>query len=266
MGHITTLSRVSFIALGAASLAACGGGGGGGGVVTNPPPVGGTPTPTPGGTPTPTPGGTPTPTPGGTPTPTPTGTPTPTPTGTPTPSPTPTPTPTPPATNDDLLGPLASDTFTMQGLSSTVSMPFDEPGTASTSGASGQIAYDSGSDSYTLTVGGDGLTFGPGELSIASSNQNRYEAAGSGIVELADIGKGYENVGGIGQRYVLPVNWVTVEDYGSGADYVVRSMLFGFESDASAVPTSGNASYQLTLMGARNTDQTTGLLLLSGGV
>ncbi|TIX50391.1 transferrin-binding protein-like solute binding protein [Alteraurantiacibacter aquimixticola] len=220
MGRITTLSRVSFIALGAASLAACGGGGGGGGVVTTPPPVGGTPTPTPGGTPTPTPGGTPTPTPGGTPT----------------------------GANDDLFQPLASESFVN-----------DAVGSAARVGNSGSfdilwveksnltISYSASDNSYTVATARDSGRFLPADIIYEDTAQWVFESINGNTTDRLLLTKPGSS-GSFTYRYVGGATWEHNETDSTGVTGSVHAFTYGVPTPAASLPVTGRGFFDIDVL------------------
>ncbi|WEK47375.1 MAG: hypothetical protein P0Y56_03560 [Candidatus Andeanibacterium colombiense] len=193
-------------------LAACGGGG-----VNSTP----TPTPTPG-TPTPTPG-TPTPTPG-------------------------TPTPTP-ATNDDLIGPLVSDSFkNVAGEMAVTKLGGTSQPAATASKPTLALTYDAASNTYTLTVGGRSKTFAPGDLSAAKSTSQAavYEISAGGVTDTLTLTKPGTS-GRFTYQYVGGAFWQRVDTAAHTAFVDVAA--YGIQTPNASVPRAGSASYAVDVMG-----------------
>lgn len=203
-------------------LAACGGGG-----------VNSTPTPTPGtggggGTPTPTPG-----TGGGTPTPTPS-------TG----------------ANDDLLAPLASESFKTQGISSSAKYSTNGGfvNNPTTSKLPITFSYDASSKSYSISVGGRTQTFHEADIDNANSTAQVvvYVKKSAEKVESLTLTRAgtsgaftYQFVGGgFWERATLSSSTITAS---------LDSFTYGAETGASSVPRTGGAAYDISLVGVHPT-------------
>ncbi len=211
-----TISRFSAGASLAAlclTLAACGGGG-----------VNSTPTPTP--TPPSSGGGTPTPTE----------------------TPTETPTPTPPTSNDDLIAPLVSESFTNDAAEMSASSVGSASITATAASPQLTFVYDATARTYTLTVGSRSKTFGPGDLSKSKSTNQLavYEISAGGVTDTLTLTKPGTS-GRFTYRYVGGAFWQRTEP--GLATALIDVATYGVETADSALPRTGSASYAVDLMG-----------------
>lgn len=197
-------------------LAACGGGG-----------VNSTPTPTPtgggnggGGTPTPTPGNG-----GGTPTPT---------TG----------------ANDDLIAPLASESFT--NFSHTAAGTYPTSGgvisAQSQSKAAGTIRFDASKGAYTVSVAGRSQTFGNADM-VKSNNYHRQD--GSVVDDLTLTPAGTSGSSPLTYRYVGAAFWQRQTVGSSSIQGTMDAFVYGVPSKS--IPVGGRASYAVDVMGVLNT-------------
>lgn len=131
--------------------------------------------------------------------------------------------------------------------------------------AGGTLAYDAGTDSFTLTAGPDQMIFGPGDVTIDTGNFLRYEKAKGNSLTQFDLDWGQRS------------DWTSTPDYvalgslfsrqrvvATGIDsYRAIDFAFGLLSEASAIPRTGKAAYDLRFSGTRTAaaiDRLLGLL------
>jgi hypothetical protein len=225
-------------------LAACGGGGGGGPVSTPPPAP--APAPAPGPSPSPTP----TPVPAPSPSPSPTPSPGPSPSPSPTPSPTPTPTPV--GANDDLLAPLASESFLNDAAFGSLHAPLVGEVTNDSGAVSLTISYNASTQTYSLTDGARSQTFTSANIDPSQSDalQTTYvKTLGTTTDALSLI----KNGTGAGQtRYVGAGFWQRTEEGATAVDGRFTAFTYGVQTPDPAMPVNGAASFDVTLLGARS--------------
>ena len=208
-------------------LTACGGGGtsGGGGPISTPPPA---PSPSPSPSPTPTP--------------------------TPTPVPTPTPTPTPAATNDDLVAPLVSETFSNDAVKGTASYPSAGSGTATATQGVMTVSYDAGSNSYTVSSAGFSQTF-------RATDRDASLSAGDGEVFVRTSGNTSDSLfltrnaidpgtrSNPRYRYVGGGIWQRTVTAASGVTGTIDAFAYGVKTPDAVLPRTGTAEYPVQLYG-----------------
>lgn len=128
------------------------------------------------------------------------------------------------------------------------------------------LAYDAGTDSFTLNAGSEQLVFGPADVKTSASNLLRYEKVDGDKITQLDLDWGMRS------------DWTTTPDYvalgqlisrqrtvATGVDrYRSIDFAFGLPSAASAVPRSGKAAYDLTFSGTRSSNATAHLLDVGG--
>lgn len=175
---------------------------------------------------------------------------------------TPTPTP-PPGTNDDLLAPLVSETFT--NVASRATAAFNGSNvTGSTSSITATISYNSGNQNYTLSTPTGSISFGPGDI------DNSQGSAGA-VVYVKTSGNRQDSLtvtrpgtsGPLTYRYVGGAFWQSITQTSSTSlTGSIDSIVYGVETAAGNVPVSGSANYDIDLIGARTT--TNDLIGLAG--
>lgn len=162
---------------------------------------------------------------------------------TPTPVPTPTPTPTP-TSNDDLIAPLVSESFTNTAAAAAAN--YDPTGTVTSQTRSTpavKVAYDAGSNSYTITAAGASQTFGPGNLLKAGEYR---VASGNTTDDLTLTATGPSS--GEVFRYVGAGFWQRqVQTSAGGIDGSITSFVYGVPT-VSLVRT-GTVGYATMLYG-----------------
>jgi hypothetical protein len=197
-------------------LAACGGGGsgGGGGPISTPPPA---PAPTP------------------------------------TPAPTPAPTPPPTGANDDLLAPLASESFTNAG--SRAAATFTAGGaTATASAISAAITFNAANNSYALTTPTGSITFGPSDVDATQSSAGAVvyvKTSGNRTDTLTLTRPGTS--GPITYRYVGGAFWQRTTTASGSVTGSIDALVYGVETPPASVPRTGSANYLVDLVGAITT-------------
>lgn len=212
----------------AIALSACGGGGGGGGGInTTPPPVGSTPTPSP------------------------------------TPAPTPSPAPT---SNASLLDLAVTETFTTDAATGGGFYTDSTPcGSCSSARSTVSIRYDAGSRSYTVTQGDRSQSFGASNRDAAQSSAalDVYTKQNGAVQESLSLTRPGTS-GALTYRYVGAGMWQRVTVNGNRADFTFDSFTYGVFTPASAMPRTGYAAYDVTLLGALGSTSRLQPIALSG--
>ncbi|MBO9603226.1 MAG: hypothetical protein J7496_12050 [Novosphingobium sp.] len=180
-------------------------------------------------------------------------TPTPTPAGgggTPTPTPTGSPTPTPAAVNEDLIAPLASESFRNYAHRASASYARDGSGISGQSeGRQGAtFSFDASNNSYTISVGGRSQTF---RSSDAVSTGYHHES-GSAVDDLTLTPTGASGSAPLTYKYVGGAFWQHQSVGSSKIDASFDSLVYGVASKS--VPLTGSAAYAIDVLGAINTD------------
>ena len=220
------------------ALSACGGGGGVGS--TPPPPTGG-PAPSPSPSPTPAPA--------------------------PAPTPSPTPAPTPPPTS--LVNLSTAYTFDAAGgrIEGTISAEGSVQDMA-VSDPSLSIRYDPATRRYTLFRSEGEKAFTQAELELVDATNERLPYNGY----LRTLSDGSEElfVSAMPNTPTARLNWVGhglyLEQRFDGSKYNASSdvFVFGVPTVASAVPTTGSATYSVSLLGMLTAKNETAYLLIGG--
>jgi len=207
-----------------------------------------------------------------TPTPTPTGTSSPTPTPTPTGTPTPTPTPTPTATSTIALvtpvggattvGPLAngSNSFTTRPTSGTTAFPLIQFAQAIAYGATQTITSDTATNdggvlmtvdwankSYTFTFGNSALGITNQDLGFYQQNLTRSVTLSGGRTLTVYVDSRVDPTKALDTNpemlnYLVYGYWAITNT--SSQTTNSSPFVTGFETPASAVPTTGSATYK----------------------
>lgn len=167
----------------------------------------------------------------------------------PAPTPTPTPTPTPPR---DISNLTSDQTFDVQSGHEAASFDLGNGDTLSSqSSKSGVvIAYDAGSDSYTLTEdSGRTATFSPAdEIELTDTSQRRFQVSNgskSDFLTLAHVGYG----SGLETDSVALGFWQSNLVSGTVQDTKFDVFVYGFPSTFANVPVTGSANFRTDVFG-----------------
>ncbi len=176
-------------------------------------------------------------------------TPSPSPSPSPTPSPTPTPTPTP---NVSLIGPLTSESFANHATTSRGN--YDSNGVPPTNLAANPttltIAYDQGSQSYTVTTQSRSQTFAAADVDLTQSNAQitTYKKVNGTTTDLLTLTKPGTS-GSLTYRYVAGGFWQRTVQTGTSIAGSFDSFAYGVVTPNASVPTTGGASYDIDFLG-----------------
>jgi hypothetical protein len=132
--------------------------------------------------------------------------------------------------------------------------------------ANASLAYDAATDSFTLKAGTENVTFGPGDVTINSSNLLRYEKAEGNTTTQLTLDWGMRSEWTTAPQYVALGQLISRQrNIATGIDrYSSIDFAFGYPSEASAIPRSGSASYALSFTGTRSSSVTEHLLQMMG--
>lgn len=151
--------------------------------------------------------------------------------------------------NDDLIGPLLSETFV--NSAARVSGTFSSGGaTAAAAQAVATIIYDATSDAYTLTTNGGSVTFGPGDIDASQSSGNAtvYTRTSGPTTDTLTLTKPGTS-GRVTYRYVGSAFWQQTVSGASSISGALDAIVYGAATPAAAMPVSGTASYPIDLIG-----------------
>ena len=155
-----------------------------------------------------------------------------------------------------MLGPLASETFT--NASSRITSQFDQngsQGTADTDGVTATIRYDAATDSYSLTTASGSITFGPGDIDASQSSSTAIvyiQTSGNTTQSLTLTRAGTS--GPLTYQYVGSAFWqTTVQQSATQVSGSIDAIVYGVEAPAASVPNTGEALYDIDLIGAVTT-------------
>lgn len=169
----------------------------------------------------------------------------------PTPAPTPTPTPPPSTANADLISLTQSETFTNDGALGSASYP-TTAGNFTSASSEGRVnfVYDAPSRTYTMTTQGLSQSFAPGEIDAAQSNANvaiYKKVAGNTTDSLVLTKPGTS--GPFNFKYVGGAFWQRTIQGATAINGNFVASSYGVETLDAAVPRSGGAGYDVTLLG-----------------
>lgn len=171
---------------------------------------------------------------------------------TPVPSPTPAPTPTPTNTtmtdlkvSQSFANDVASNKLTFDLTTKTTITGSNEPGTMT-------IGYDSGSNSYSVAVGGRTQTFAPSDIIADSQYETRYQTPESADRDYLTLVKvPYTDTAAtqyVGLGY-LQRNLVS----GGRQDTEFSIFTYGLDTPSGAVPRTGTAAFGIDVFGLAST-------------
>jgi hypothetical protein len=197
-----------------------------------------------------------TPTPGGSQTPTPSPTATPSPTPTPGRTPAPAPTAGTIGANSSLMTPLQTESFTAQGANASGQFYADkrpvENGNASWGTLS--IAYNAGTQSYTISTAGRTATFAPADLVVSGSTDFiSFQKIGATSEALTLTKPGTS--GALTYRYVGGGAWERATLNNGQLDFSYDPFTYGVETPDASLVRSGSGLYAVSLVGARAMDE-----------
>lgn len=173
--------------------------------------------------------------------------------GNPTPSPSPSPSPTPPPTgvNTSLDGTLQSETFANVASRAAANFTADDSTGTVTNKVTAEIIYDAGSRSYRLKTPTGSITFAQGDIDSSQSNSDVTVYVKTSGNQTDSLTLTRTGAGGVKFSYVGAAFWqrsVVNTTTGTGA---IDSIVYGVKTPNADVPRTGQASYDLTLYGAR---------------
>lgn len=175
-----------------------------------------------------------------------------TPTPGPGPSPTPTPTPTTGA-NDDLIAPLASESFRNAASVGTVSAPTSGAAVSTSAAAAlaATVSYNASNQSYTISDGTNTRTFGPGDVDASQTNAalTTYKITSGNTTDFLSLTK--TGSGGGQTRYVAGGFWQRQVNGSATVDGRFLAFAYGVATPDGALPRSGVASFDVKMLGAR---------------
>ncbi len=157
------------------------------------------------------------------------------------------------AGNDDLLGPLVSQTFSGIAGSATGTYPGGGLTGSSAHQGTATIAYDAASKSYTVTANGKTQKFAPADIDSASSSATLavYAHNSPSVQESLTLTRGATS-GRFTYQYVGSAYWQRATTAGGGQGSF-DAFVYGKPTAAAAVPKTGSASYAIDLLGAGTT-------------
>ena len=168
----------------------------------------------------------------------------------PAPSPSQTPSPTPTPANTDLLRPLVTESFSNKAAIGTGSFPTN--GTAPTRTASAAtltVRYDAAANSYTITNGSRSQTFRSSDLSSQDSASRIFTRTSDNTTDtllLTEPGTS----GALTYQYVGTGSWQRTVESASTVNATIDAFVYGVKTPAAAVPTTGNGSFAVDLIGS----------------
>jgi hypothetical protein len=153
------------------------------------------------------------------------------------------------------MGTLQTETFTSNGANASGRFYDDErPVENGTAGAGAlTIAYDAGTQSYTITTAGRTATFAPADL-VGSGSPDfvSYEKISTTSEALTMTRPGTS--GALTYRYVSGGAWERATITGDQLDFSYDPFTYGVETPDNALVRSGTGLYAVSLVGARAMD------------
>lgn len=173
--------------------------------------------------------------------------------------------PPPAGANANLLGSLKSETFANNAAQASLALS-NNTVTGSAGATTANFVYDATSQSYTVTAGGQSHTFAPAAINATQSNsaETLYETtSGSTSTSLTLTKPGTS--GRFTYEYVGGAFWETINQSSStSASGTLYAIAYGEPTPASAVPTTGMASYAIDLVGAQGNGSSSGPVGITG--
>lgn len=179
----------------------------------------------------------------------------------------PSPAPTEPAKNSNLTATQVSESYANRGAKlgfTAVKGTGQVDGRPAGGGTSLTVAYDAAAQSYTITGDGQSQTFRPADIDSAASGAAVafYARSAAGTTDSLALFKPGAANPTIALTYVSYGAWQRTVEQGTTIAATQRFFVYGVPTAASAMPTSGTASYATTLDGFMAND--TGLYSLTG--
>ncbi|HZF46878.1 MAG TPA: transferrin-binding protein-like solute binding protein, partial [Sphingomonadaceae bacterium] len=163
--------------------------------------------------------------------------------------------------------PAVSATFTAIANAAQVSYDVGRAKPATGGAVTGaKLAYDAGTDSFTLSAGEKTIVFTPADLTIKAGNQYRYEKTAGGLSSRFDLNWGLRSEWESAPAYVALGQYISRQrEVATGIDsYNSIDFVYGLPSEKSAIPRSGRAAYALSFLGTRSSGATEYLLEMMG--
>jgi hypothetical protein len=164
---------------------------------------------------------------------------------------TPTPTPSPTPTNSSISNLVTSQVFGTTGASETTSFDKTQGAVINGSGSPSTISvsYDANTKSYTVSTTGRNQTFGPSDVQTGSlPGETKYiKTSSAGNDYLTLVTTPYTSTAP--NTYVGMGYWQRNNSSGTTQNTTFDSFVYGFDTPASATPTTGSASYGINAFG-----------------
>jgi len=168
--------------------------------------------------------------------------------------PPPTPTPTPLPTNTTLTDLKASQNFSNDASSNTLT--FDLTTQTSITGkhtpATLTIGYNVGNNSYTVATSGRSQTFSPSDVVTSAAGEVRYQKTDGTTRDLLTLVK-TPYTGTSATQYVGLGYWQRNVVSGSRQDSEFSTFTYGLDTPAAAVPRTGTAAFKIDVFGLAST-------------
>ncbi len=172
----------------------------------------------------------------------------------PPPAPTPAPTPTPTPTNTTLTDLKASQNFSNDASSNTLT--FDLVTKTSVTGkhnpATLTIGYDVRTNSYTVATAGRSQTFLPADVTSSTAGEVRYQKTDGTNRDILTLVK-TPYTGTSATQYVGLGYWQRNAVNGSRQDTEFNTFTYGLDTPAAAVPRTGTAGFKIDVFGLAST-------------
>lgn len=169
-------------------------------------------------------------------------------------SPNPPPSPPPKPTNDDLVGSLVSEAFVNDAKTQTAYQPITsaQPNTVTSKPLT--IEYKASTQTYTITTQGRTQDFGPAQKDATLSNAAAtvYKRSEGALTETLSLSTNTTDPGTPDAplfRYVGAGLWQRTQTDGPNATTTMDYFTYGVPTPASAMPTTGTATFGVRLDG-----------------
>ena len=165
----------------------------------------------------------------------------------------PTPTPTPPSTgaNDDLLGTLSSETFANTASRGTLRVNGDIESVTNATDVEATISYNAQNKSYSLTTPTGSITFSPADIDQVQSSDTAtvFTKNSGGRTDTLTLTKPGRS-GAATFQYVGSAFWQRTNIGSTSGSGSLDAIVYGVPTPGADVPRSGQASYDVSLLGA----------------
>jgi hypothetical protein len=196
---------------------------------------------------------------------------TPNPPSPPAPAPPPPPPPPPTQANDDLVAPLATESFTNDAVTGRADFPAGGNGSSSAERTTLSVVYDAATGNYTVSGNGREQAFRPGDRSAAQSNAEMdvYLRTSGNSTDSLSLSRASIDPGTRSSpqyRYVGGGVWQRTVQSGGSVNGTADIFTYGVETPDASLVRTGSGTYPVQLRGIGAFNDTVGATRGSGNV